>query len=193
MPEDFKADASNLDLSNLWEDDEPKPEKAPPAKADLLRGEEEGMIMNPLTGELINTDDIDALIAAAIEVKSLLVELRFFGQNLRNKALELSEGDKKTRRLRGKTMTAKLENCGSVYPVGSILKEAWLSYPQYREQYMRIDNIALKLVEFNKLAQTTTDDKAFQSFKDMLERAVSTGSPVTPSITLENDESEKIS
>lgn len=185
MSSDFKADASGVNLESLWEDDE-APKK--PSPADILRGEDDGMIMNPMTGELIDTNDIDALIGAAVEVKSLLTELGFFGNTLRKKALTLAEGEKKTRRLRGKTKEAKLENCGSVYPVGSILKEAWTSYPQFRNQYMRIDGIALKLTEFNKLAGMTTDDKSFQSFKDMLERAVSTGSPVTPSITLENDE-----
>lgn len=138
----------------------------------------ENVLMNPLTGSLVNTDDIDSLIMACVDAKQQLDDLRSFEDTLRRKLGSLANGTTKTRRLKGKTLQAKIEMADDGWDQ-SILKEAYQSYERFRDGYLGIGSISVKLREFKKLPEMSTDDPAFSQFKGMLEAAVrpATGAP----------------
>lgn len=162
--------------------DEAKADEAA-RKAAAAAGENE--IMNPVTGVLVNVDDIDSLIVGCDECKKLISELETFYRSLREIAWSKTTGDAKTRRLRGKQYQAKLE-AGGRYPVQSILKEAFSVYPQFRDKYMKIGSINLQMREVGKLKSMTSDDPAFGQFKGMIEDAIAKGNDGLPTIALEH-------
>jgi hypothetical protein len=146
--------------------------------------EQEQFVTNPLTGCLVNLDDIDSLILECDEVKKQMQDLRAFDQLLREVAWKKTAGNTKTRRLRGKKYQAKVEQ-GPRYPVGSILKEAYNSYPQYRDKFLRIDSVKLQMREYAKLEGMASDDPAFDNFKGMLQKAMENGSEGLATVSLE--------
>lgn len=148
--------------------------------------EDDQLVTNPLTGCIVNLDDIDSLILGCDEAKKQMQELRMFEQLLREAAWKKTAGSTKTRRLRGKKYQAKVEQ-GPRYPVGSILKEAYNSYPQFREQYLRIDSVKLQMREFAKLGGMTSDDPAFDNFRGMLVKAMENGSEGLATVSLEGE------
>lgn len=156
--------------------DEAKPDDK--GDGDGNETQEAALIMNPLTGSLCNTNDIDSMLVAVVDAKKQLDDLKCFEELLRRRLGELADGTAKTRRVRGKVYVGKLEMADDGWDQ-TILKEAWNSYPQLRDEFLKIGTISVKMVEFKKLAQMSTDDVAFRSFKSMLEASVrpATGAP----------------
>ena len=150
--------------------DEPKPLE--------IIDENANSIMNPLTMSLVDLTDIDSLIHACVDAKQQLDDLRSFEDTIRRKLGEFAKGEAKTRRVRGRTLRAKLEMPDEGWDQ-TILKEAWQSYEKFRDGYLGIGTISVKKREFNKLAEMSTDDPAFRQFKSMLEASVrpATGAP----------------
>lgn len=146
---------------------------------------EDGRVMNPVTGTLVDMGDIDSVIVACDECKKLAADLRSFDQMIRQRALQLAQGTAQTRRIRGRKYQAKVV-LGDQYPNQSVLKEAYNAFPQFRETYLRIGSLQLQKRETNKLANMTSDDPAFDQFKRMIEAAIEQGSQGLPSVTLEN-------
>ncbi len=160
--------------------------------------EELGYQENPVTGAMVDFRDIDSVIQSADDCTSTLKDLKNFDRMVRQQAVSFTDDRKKTRRIRGKKWQAKVENCDSkheddrndcskrcVYPNGSLLMEAWNSYPQFREEFLKIGEIKIKNLECAKLAGTTSDDPAFTQFQKMILEAVETGSPMTPKVVAE--------
>lgn len=160
-------------------DEPPKSERQ-----ELPEEEIDARIMNPLTGSLIDTNNIDSLILGCIDAKKQLDDLRCFEDTLRRKLGEFTSGTAKTRRVKGKTLQAKLEMADEGWDQ-TILKEAYQSYPKFRDGYLGIGTVSVKLREFKKLSEMATDDVAFKQFKCMLEASVrpATGAP---RVSLEN-------
>ena len=136
------------------------------------------LLMNPVTGSLIDLTDIDSLIRGCVDCKTLLDDLRCFEETLRRTLGGFTQGEAKTRRVKGKTLQAKLEMADETWDQ-PVLKEAWESYPKIRDNYLKIGTISVKKVEFNKLANMATDDPAFKQFSGMLKAALRepTGAP----------------
>lgn len=154
------------------------------AAANTAAVAQETEIINPVTGAIVNTDDIDSLILGCDECKKLMNELKTFDHTLREIAWSKTAGTTKTRRLKGKKYQAKVEE-GPRYPVSSILREAWNSYPQFREQYLKISKVDPQMREVAKLKSMTSDDPAFGQFKGMIENAIANGTDGLPSVSLE--------
>lgn len=153
--------------------------ESPPDGAEEKEAEDlDNCLMNPITGTLVNMDDIDSLILACVDAKQQLDDLRSFEDTIRRKLGSLATGTTKTRRLKGKTLQAKLEMADDTWDQ-TILKEAYQSYPKFRDSYLGIGSVSVKLREFKKLPEMSTDDPAFGQFKGMLEGAVrpATGAP----------------
>lgn len=146
-------------------------------------------LMNPVTGAIVNVDDIDSLILGCDECKRQLDELNAFYRTLREAAWSKTTGTTKTRRLKGRKYQAKVVQ-GDVYPVGAILKEAWNAYPQFAPKYLRIGKIDPQMREVAKLKGMTSDDPAFVQFKGMIEDALTKGTEGLPVVSLEHGESE---
>jgi len=140
-------------------------------------------LMNPLTGSLVDMDSIDSVVLACVDAKKQLNDLRCFEETLRRHLGSLTTGKAKTRRVRGKELTAKIEMPDEGWDQ-SILKEAYSSYSQFRDQFLKIGTVSVKKVEFNKLKEMTTDDPAFNQFKGMLEAAVRPATSA-PTVSLE--------
>lgn len=150
-------------------------------------GEPVELLLNPMTGVEIDINDPDQLIEASLQASYLLPKLRDFERLLREHALKLAKGEGRVRRLRGEKRSAVLENCGGVHPDMETLRFAFESFPQWRNQFMRADQVALKLKQFNQLSDLETDDPLYKDFTELLRRAVAKGSPVLPVLKLDNE------
>lgn len=176
-----KEMATLLETGVACEDgDSPEAEAAANAAAVAQATE----LMNPVTGVLVNIDDIDSLILGCDECKKLLAELKTFDQTLREIAWSKTQGEAKTRRLKGKQYQAKVVQ-GDRYPVSAILKETWNAYPQFRDGYLKIGSINLQMREVGKLKSMTSDDPAFKQFKGMIEDAIEKGTDGLPTVSIE--------
>ncbi len=140
-------------------------------------------IIDPLTGEVIDREDNDALISAYERVNRTYNKLKAVRVQL---AIAMAErtvpGEKRTRRLAGHLRLAKIEMPGD-YFAQDLLKEAWNSYPHLRDQYLRIAQIDPKLTEVKKLWETSGEPD-LESFKRILAQARQP-STATPTITIE--------
>lgn len=172
-----------LDSRILNENKPPDTEKPAPrlqSSADVIE------ILDPITGEVIDTDDTDALIDCFERLKNRIAEL----YNTHNLVLDrfkkrigpLQDQDKRTHRILGKTRVAKLEFPPDTWN-GSILKEAWNSFPKHRDQLLRIDSIGVKAREFKKF-QEAKGEKDWETFRDMIARAKRPGTR-NPKVTIE--------
>lgn len=137
---------------------------------------------NPLNGEIVPPDDVDALIDAYEQADAALRKLRSFTGAIRQRLFELSEGDTKTRRIRGNRRRAKVERPDDVWEQ-SILKEAWHSFPKYRDEVLTIDRLRVRLREWNKIKNETGPDD-FLTFRAMVEKA-NRGPQGLPKVTIE--------
>ncbi len=140
-------------------------------------------IDNPLSpGEFVSVLDIDGLIDMYEQLDS--ADKRIYGAKLRiREALAgLTEGDAKTRRVKGKRRTAKITMPDDGWEQ-SILKEAWNSFPDYAEDVLAIAALRVKLREYKKLVNTS-GDASFTTFRDMITNA-NRGPTGTPTVSIE--------
>ncbi len=142
------------------------------------------MVMNPLTSELVDLNDIDSVIQGCVDIKEIIADAKDFDAMLRERAVEFTTGDKQTRRIRGKKLQAKIV-MGTVRPVNAILKEAWQAYPQFRDGFLKISSISMQKRETKKLVDLVTDDKAFESFASMVLAAEAQGTEGAATVTAE--------
>lgn len=180
-PIDFELDTQGTAVSSLYECDDETDEAK---KADATANEaNDRLVMNPVTGAVVDLKDIDSVIRAVKECKELKSDLESFDRLIRQTAVGFTKGTAKTRRIQGKTLRAKVEMPDDAFDQ-SILKEAWHAYPKHREKYLRISRIDPQLREVKKLRELSTDDPAFESFKTMIERA-NQGPQGMPRVTVE--------
>lgn len=141
-------------------------------------------VINPATGVVVDLQDVDSVLKDYEETKKILDEMRYHERLLRKAAWGLTNTGNKTRHLRGGEYQAKVVQ-GKVSPVQSILKEAWNSYPQFRDQYLRGRlHVDLQMREFNKARQTTTTDPALQQLFSMMNDAYENGTEGSPSLSV---------
>lgn len=139
-------------------------------------------LVHPFTGEIIDPKNADQLIDAYEQLKE--VSDRAYGMLTRLKLAmaELTEGSAKTRRLQGKRRKAKIEMPSDGWDQ-SILREAWHSFPQLREQVLKIDTIGVKMVEYKKLVNTSGAPEV-ETFRNMV-TAANRGPCGNPSVKVE--------
>lgn len=129
-----------------------------------------GHTVNPLTGLIVDTNDIDSLITELADVKSQIDQLNGFNRLLRQIAADKTTGTAKARRIQGKERIALVTFPKETWDQ-AVLKEAYHSYPKIRDTYLRISEVGVIAKEFKKLKETTTDDQALNQFKGMITRA----------------------
>lgn len=139
-------------------------------------------IMDPLTGELIRTDDVDGLVDLFESLKKQGDAICVARIEVQRALASQVPGEKKTERIVGRRRAVKIEHPSTTWD-SSKLKEAWNSYPQFRDQYLSLGTITPKLVEVKKLkgTQGPPDLETFKNIVMSAERAP-TGNP---SITIE--------
>lgn len=184
-----KASTKQTDKADLWGDDFPAGQGEAVANetpAAPSSGEGAGLlaadIVDPFSGEIIDPQDTDALIDCLERVKKASDGLRTTEMLVREKLVAMTEGDAKTRRVAGRRRKVVIEMPDDSWDQ-SILKEAFNSFPQHRDGYLRIEKLAPKIREYKKLVNTSGPDD-LMTFRGMLEKA-NRGQTGTPSVKIE--------
>lgn len=133
-------------------------------------------------GECISIADPDQLIDAYERINNFDQRCAMAKQQIRQALGNLTEGDAKTRRVQGKRRKAKVEFPGLNFDQ-SKLKEAWNSYPQLRDQCLKIEKIGVKITEYKKLANTAGAPEV-ETFRNMVTSA-SSESDLPPTVKIE--------
>ena len=142
-------------------------------------------LLHPISGELLDTNDVDGLIDAWEDLQALEQRLRAARLAMATAlaAQAPREGDCRTTRLRGNRRKVRIE-----YPADSwdqsMLKEAWNAFPAWRDEYLRIVEVGVKLREYAKMARESGPEP-FACFQRMLQSA-HRGPTGTPRIVVEN-------
>lgn len=146
-------------------------------------------IIDPTTGEVIDPKNVDQLAEAYAKIDALAREYGEALRAIRTALGELSEGDARTRRVRGEHHRVKLEMQPPNWNQKK-LREAWDGFPKLAEEFIRIERFAPKLREVKKL-DSESGNESFEIFKALI---LSAEEPSTspPRVVLETDsEAEK--
>lgn len=127
-------------------------------------------LIDPTTGEIIDTSDADQLIEAYIRIEDRDREIFAAKCELRKAIGALTTGEAKTRRVRGRRFRCKVTMPDERLDQ-SKLKEAWNSYPLYAPDVLRIAQIELRKREWGKV-QNESGPADFMTFKRMVEAAI---------------------
>ena len=153
-----------------------------PAPAEDIAANDGPEILDPTTGELVPAGDIDQLIEAFERIKLADAAIYKAKREVQIALADLTEGKAKTRRVRGRRRRAKVEMPDSSWDQ-SILKEAFNSYPQFRDQCLAIASIRVRKREYQKV-RNEAGPADFMQFRNMLTQAE--GPPTgTPRVTIE--------
>lgn len=125
--------------------------------------------VDPLTGEIIADDDTDGLIEMYERLDKTNKTVYAVLCQIREKLAAKTEGDAKTRRVRGRTRACVLSFPSESFEQ-AILKETWEDFPELRDEALKIESIGVKLREYRKI-QNTTGGERFTAFRDRLARA----------------------
>jgi hypothetical protein len=139
-------------------------------------------IICPLTGEIVDTSDPDQLIDCFERLKEADAQIFDAKRRVQFALAALTEGDAKTRRVRGRRRRAKIEMPDNGWSQ-SILKEAYHAYPQFRDELLRIDSVGVKAREFKKAVNETGPDD-WSTFRNMIASAEQPAT-ATPRVTVE--------
>lgn len=123
-------------------------------------------IENPITRKAVPVDDADALIELVDAVNEKLRELYDARDRAALALAEKAEGTGKTRYVRGYKRVCKVEMPATSWD-NARLKEAWYAYPALADEYLRVERIAPRLREVEKL-RNTSGPPDFEQFKQMV-------------------------
>lgn len=154
----------------------PPAEQAQPSEFDLFE------LVDPLTGEILDRDNVDDLIDSYERLKQTSDRCYAVQMEIRRILADKTEGDAKTRRIRGKRRAAKITMPDDSWDQ-SILREAFHSYPQHRDECLKIDTVKVMLREYKKLVNTSGPPD-FETFRDMVTKA-NRGPTGTPALAVE--------
>jgi len=140
-------------------------------------------IDDPLTGEIIDTDSIDAMLDRFDALDEFNRKLYGVLLALRRAIAAKTEGGGVTRRVAGRLRRAKV-----VMPDESFdqtkLKELWHGYPALAQEFLKIDTVGVRKREYAKLVGTASDQEDFCAFRDAL-KAANCGRTGTPKVFIE--------
>ena len=139
-------------------------------------------VIDPTTGEIIDLENVDAMAAAYERIAALSRQLWGAKAAIAKALGDLTEGETKTRRLRGERCRVRVEMPKDSYDSG-MLKEALNAYPEHGKLYLRIARVEPIAKEVKKLANET-GPADFMQFKTMVLGA-NQGPTGTPRITVE--------
>ena len=139
-------------------------------------------IIDPLTGEVLDLDSIDALADAYQRITETMAALGPIKQAIAKRLGDMTEGEARTRRLRGETTRVKVEMPADSYDSGQ-LQSALNAFPKLGAEYLRIARVEPIRSEVKKLA-SESGGEAFKTFKGMV-MAANNGQTGTPKITIE--------
>lgn len=145
-------------------------------------------IYDPVTGEIVVAEELsaDELIELYSKLRHLNEEISTSLWQLRQEAGRRTKDQAKgkTTRLAGRSRQAKVTFPSHGWN-DSILREAWHSFPDLRDNFLKIKSVSVIAKEFAKLeSMAIEDNKPLETFRSMLVAAVT--SPTTPpSITVE--------
>lgn len=142
-------------------------------------------IIDPLTGECIAADDLDALIDLHERCRREADKI-YVAKTLCAKALAAAtSGDAKTRRL----VTASGRKVKVEMPDNrwnqKTCKDLWVRFPDFAATYLRIASIDPQMREVKKLRETECKDVALATFKQQL-LAAEEKATATPKISIES-------
>jgi hypothetical protein len=126
-------------------------------------------LVDPLTGEIVDKKNHDALIDAYERMDNHCKIVNTFRQNLVRAIYDQTTEATKTRRLRGEQRTIIVKSPDDTWDQ-KILKKAWETYPQFREEFLRIESFGVRLREYKKNFGTS-GPKEFEEFKKVVESA----------------------
>lgn len=126
-------------------------------------------IMDPLTGEVIDRDNVDGLIGMYESLDKTNKVIYATCCRIRETLAEKTEGDAKTRRVRGHKRVCVLEFPSESFEQRS-LKEIWAEFPDLRDEALKIDSIGVKMREFRKIKATSGGGR-FNEFRDKISSA----------------------
>jgi len=163
--------------------DHPFPQGSTPFTGRPFTGEPDNEILDPTTGELVCIDDIDGLIDMYERCKHTNDVCYAVQIKVRELLAGMTEGDSKTRRVRGNRRQAVISMPDDAWDQAS-LKRAFAEYPKYRDQVLKIDSVRVLLREFKKIVGTT-GPADFNDFRDIVS-AANRGPCGTPTIKIES-------
>lgn len=127
-------------------------------------------LIDPTTGEILDTSDADQLIEAYMRIEDRDREIFAAKCEIRRAIGALTTGDAKTRRVRGRRFRCKVTMPDERLDQ-SKLKEAWNSYPQFAPDVLRIAAIELRKREWAKV-ENESGPPDFMTFKSIVESAI---------------------
>jgi hypothetical protein len=112
-------------------------------------------LCDPITGQVLDQGDADQLIDAYERAEEHSRTLYHYLLTLRRLIAEKApeEGPSRTRRVQGQRRRATVCLPADKWDQ-SKLKEVWHSFPDLAPQYLRIESIGIRAVEFKKLLGT---------------------------------------
>lgn len=146
-------------------------------------GENARDIECPYTGEIYAPDDIDGLIDLYERAKHFNDQAYSVQIAARVALAALTEGAAKTRRLQGERRKCVVEMPSDTWEQ-RVLKELWQEFPKIAEKYLRIETIGVRLTEFKKLVNTSSNQADLIEFRNRLSAACR-GATGTPTVKLE--------
>lgn len=152
----------------------------------LTEVSESESILDPITGELVDVNDADSLIDAYQRLDAHDKEVYAAKRAIKLAIAALTTGEAKTRRVRGESGRNAVVTMPDDSWDQSKLKEAWNSYPKFRDEFLAISELRVQMREFKKTLNTSSSDEAFSQFQKMLIAANKGPSPgATPSVKIE--------
>jgi len=136
----------------------------------------------PITGEVINLADVDAMIDCLERVQERDRELYNAKLQLRQALAVLAIGHAKTRRVRGQRRRCKVEMPDDHYNQTK-LREAYHAFPAIRDEFLRISELSVRLREWKK-ALAESGPPEFETFKKMV-LAANEGPQGLPRVTID--------
>lgn len=154
--------------------------KGPPASSSS--NDQVATFYDPVKNVTIPVNDHDAMIDAWERIDRLCAKLNSHRMKLRLELWNRTTGNAKTRRLRGHRRVAKLVEADDNLDQKK-LKDANSNFPEFAEEFLRIERLAIKKREFKK-AKETEGTERFNQFRELVKSAV--GKPTgLPKITIE--------
>ena len=112
-------------------------------------------ITDPITDELVDTNDIDQMLESFERVNQRSANLSTYLKELRTQiAVKTSESDERTQYIQGEHYECKVEQAAETWDQ-SALKRIWNKYPGLSQSYLRIERLAPNMHALNKLRRTT--------------------------------------
>lgn len=144
-------------------------------------------IVDPITGEVLSSNDVDQLLEAYERIDAADKKLFAAKMFIRHSIGQLTTGSAKTRRVRGKTWQCAVEMADTNWDQ-SVLKELWNSYPVQSQEFLKIESIAIRKREVKKLMEMTGEPD-LETFKKIL-RSAEKPATALPRIIIEKSASD---